>query len=358
MTDSLLTDPVIARRSALGEDGLTLFDRYTAAFEKMGTANLGANEFGETFERIVGDRGGYVYVKKPGGAEFTANIIAEVGSASQGTWMAAYPKKNPPNLPFGDDHSPHRMTIAARCPTGATPEMECMFKEFLLTLDEARNKDEAVEEEKGEVFKLTEWTTREDNAKDKPADIIPLRLKPTYSPYGHRALSPARRVRNSRATAGEDVEMTGTSAAVLARKVGDTYPPDMLPDHKGDYFAHNKAKLVQRAYRDEDGNLIAPHELYSALTEGTLFSAQVSLSLYVIPEKNPKFRDSKIYHVNVDKLTILDKGYGEPWAPSVPTLPEAKSEPSTPRSKRVRDRDSAVDDAFDALSPSKKRRAT
>lgn len=69
----------------------------------------------------------------------------------------------------------------------------------------------------------------------------------------------------------------------------------MFPDHKGSYFAHNKAKLVQRPYKDEDGNLIAPYELYSKLTEGTLFSAQISLSTYIIKEKpNSKFMDSKV----------------------------------------------------------------
>lgn len=68
----------------------------------------------------------------------------------------------------------------------------------------------------------------------------------------------------------------------------------MLSDHKGAYFSHEKAKLVQRPYKDEDGHLIAPHELYSKLTEGTLFSAQISLSTYVMKDKNPKFLDSKV----------------------------------------------------------------
>lgn len=67
------------------------------------------------------------------------------------------------------------------------------------------------------------------------------------------------------------------------RKVGDTYEPDCLPDHRGPYFAHQEAKLVQRDYRDSDGNLIAPHELYGMLTEGTLFSAQITMPSYIFP---------------------------------------------------------------------------
>ncbi|KAJ7330809.1 hypothetical protein DFH08DRAFT_814896 [Mycena albidolilacea] len=132
-------------------------------------------------------------------------------------------------------------------------------------------------------------------------------------------------------------------AAGSARKFGDTYSPDMLPDHKVPYFPHEKSRLVQRQFKDENGNLIAPHELSGKLTEGTLFSAQ---------DHNPRFMDSKVYHVNVEKLTVLDKGDGAPWNPSSPGLPSAT--PSTP-SKRACD--PAINSAFDGLFPSKKARA-
>ncbi|KAJ7841933.1 hypothetical protein B0H14DRAFT_3869057 [Mycena olivaceomarginata] len=201
-------------------------------------------------------------------------------------------------------------------------------------------------------FKVTEWTSLEDDNMDKPADIILLRMKPTYEKPFNNAVSTPRRVRNSRANAstsgeGEDVQMSGTDSAESPRKVGDTYSPDMLPDHKGPYFSHEKSRLVQRQIKDENGNFIAPHEL------GTLFSAQVSLSTYINKDHNPRFMDSKVYHVNVKKLivTILDKGDGAPWNPPPPEL--ASAVPSTP-SKRARD--PAVDSAFDGLSPSKKAR--
>ncbi|KAJ7939736.1 hypothetical protein B0H13DRAFT_2300437 [Mycena leptocephala] len=351
MSDRL--QELILRRTLADENGLTIFDRYTDALEKMGNANLGANDFQKTFERVTDEKGKFVYITKPGGTEFSANIIAEVGSASQGTWMPAYPKKPPPPpnwCPFGDEHNPHRMVIAARCPTGATLKMEAAHNEFLACLDGTRDIDEGVEKEKGQ-------TSREDNDKKKPADLILLRLKPTYDkPYPNRARSPARRVRNSRSTSpgggDNDVEMASddrAATAIAARKVGDTYSPDMLPDHKGEYFAHEKAKLVQRPYKDEHGMLIAPYELYSKLTEGTLFSVQVSLSMYVMKAPmGTKLKDSKIYHVNVEKLTILDPGYSAAWRPAIPTLPTTA--PATPKSKRVRDRDTAVDSAFDDLS--------
>ncbi|KAJ7488489.1 hypothetical protein B0H11DRAFT_1077136 [Mycena galericulata] len=72
-----------------------------------------------------------------------------------------------------------------------------------------------------------------------------------------------------------DVDMEATQVA--ERKVVDRYPPDQLPDHQGPYFAHERAKLVQWDYKDVDGTLIAPHELYSKLTEGTLVLLTVSL---------------------------------------------------------------------------------
>ncbi|KAF7358072.1 hypothetical protein MVEN_00855000 [Mycena venus] len=99
---------------------------------------------------------------------------------------------------------------------------------------------------------------------------------------------------------------------------------------RGTYFNHVKAMMPQRDYKDEDGDLIAPHE-------------------------NPKFLDSKIYHVNVEKLTILDPGNGPAWDPEIPTLPGTA--PSTPSTSRIRQRDAAVDDAFDDASPSKRPRS-
>lgn len=53
-------------------------------------------------------------------------------------------------------------------------------------------------------------------------------------------------------------------------QLGDTYNPDCLPDHRGPFFVHEASKLVQRDYKGINGELIAPHELYQELTEGTL----------------------------------------------------------------------------------------
>ncbi|KAJ6605639.1 hypothetical protein B0H10DRAFT_2311697 [Mycena sp. CBHHK59/15] len=82
----------------------------------------------------------------------------------------------------------------------------------------------------------------------------------------------------------EEVEMEQAPAPVPAaheRKIGDTYDPDLLPDHRGSYFDHRVSKLVQRDHRDEDEKLIVPHELYSQLTEGTLFCARIRFETFI-----------------------------------------------------------------------------
>jgi hypothetical protein len=192
-------------------------------------------------------------------------------------------------------------------------------------------------------FQVTEWASRSDGALDEPFDTILLRLAPTYEvpvscmissqstglivflqksrskKQGRADSSPAKsRPRVKKAQAAADVEMEGTDvesqvqsgeqhcrfhgrphtetshhSGAVERKVGDTYPPDALPDHRGPYFAHQQSKLVQRDYRDVDGELIAPHELYEKLTEGTLFSAQVTLHTYIFDAKPPQ-RRSKV----------------------------------------------------------------
>lgn len=67
---------------------------------------------------------------------------------------------------------------------------------------------------------------------------------------------------------------------------------------------HDKAKLVQRDYRDADGSLIAPHELYSKLTEGTLVLVTVSLATYVIINQKNERGEPKDKKVCVNRSLI------------------------------------------------------
>jgi len=55
------------------------------------------------------------------------------------------------------------------------------------------------------------------------------------------------------------------------------YDPDLLPDHRGDYFKHVHAKLVQLDIRDENDMLIPPWDMYDNLRPGTVVLIDASL---------------------------------------------------------------------------------
>ncbi|KAJ6600824.1 hypothetical protein B0H10DRAFT_2441009 [Mycena sp. CBHHK59/15] len=68
---------------------------------------------------------------------------------------------------------------------------------------------------------------------------------------------------------------------------------------------------------------MSPPYITSALT--SVLTVTLDSSNWVKFGKNVKVfllgLDSKIYHINVEKLTILDPGYGPAWTPAIPTLP-------------------------------------
>ncbi|KAJ7859244.1 hypothetical protein B0H13DRAFT_1901553 [Mycena leptocephala] len=110
--------------------------------------------------------------------------------------------------------------------------------------------------------------------------------------------------------------------------------------------------LGQHKHRDVPWHLIAPYELHKELTEGTLFSAQITLHTYIF-SGNPT--SNKVYHIYVEKLKVLDRGYGAPWKIPIPILPTAG--PSSPNKRKGADWDDTADDAFNAfssISPKKK----
>jgi hypothetical protein len=78
----------------------------------------------------------------------------------------------------------------------------------------------------------------------------------------------------------------------------------MMSDHKGTYLNYVKAVMPQRDHKDEDGDLIASHEYYKKLREGTLVFAKVSMSFYTFKDRNPKFLGSKVSLENI---------ISEPW---------------------------------------------
>ncbi|KAF8157748.1 hypothetical protein K438DRAFT_1986362 [Mycena galopus ATCC 62051] len=219
------------------------------------------------------------------------------------------------------------------------------YKGFIGAVEEVFFQDKDHNDNAGHHYKLTPWACRSDGDDKKAFDTLILKLEPTYIKATNQTMnnaSPARE-RNRVSTSTEDTDMDVTSAV---RKIGDLYDPDMLTEHRGPFFAHSSnIKLVQRDHRNINNQLIAPHELKKTLVEGTLFSAQITLHTYTFSSGNSA--PNKIYHIYVEKLKILDRGYGEPWDIPIPNLPTPG--PSPQKKRRLDDKDDTADDAFNAF---------
>ncbi|KAJ7842469.1 hypothetical protein B0H14DRAFT_3691970 [Mycena olivaceomarginata] len=355
-----------------------MYDTIVEEAEAMGGTNLANHIFGETFFRSEPDFNGNIYYEKSDGNPLVVNFIGEIGSPAQGTHMAASPKNHPPasKLPYNDANSKsHKMVLGLRCPTNAPPELCGMFRNAVAACDGVRAADEDHEKEHNQKFEVTDWIICARGDEEHPEKMSLLaRLQQTYevdevpaqNGGGDSSGTPRKRITRVISAAettevgNEDVGMEGTQLP-RERQVGDKYPPDVLPDHRGSYFAHDKAQLVQRDYRDVDGSLIAPYELYEKLVEGTLVLVTASLVTYIITgqttERGAPKSDKKVYHILVDQLKILDHGDGEAWNPPVPSVPERRLySPATP--KRARDPAAdAVFNNFGSKTPSPAKRS-
>ncbi|KAJ7126303.1 hypothetical protein C8R44DRAFT_781561, partial [Mycena epipterygia] len=164
------------------------------------------------------------------------------------------------------------MILALRCPTCAPDGLASMFQNAATVYDTLRAADEKLETDNSESFEITHCVECTGESVD---DIIVLaRLEPTYEvPYvidtpSSASHTPRRRVTKVGATANTTDSVADVEMAALEpkeRKVGDTYPPSVLSNHRGPYFSHSKAVVTQRDYTDTDGSLIAPGELYNTL---------------------------------------------------------------------------------------------
>ncbi|KAJ7790320.1 hypothetical protein B0H14DRAFT_3161467 [Mycena olivaceomarginata] len=265
----------------------------------MGDAILSAHEIDVSFFRDKPNARGNIYYHTSEGTPFLANFIAEIGLTTDANSRS------------------HRMVLALRCPTGAPEGLCSMFQNGAAVYDALRVSDETEEAKNGENFELTECV---ECSGDSVEDIVVLaRLEPTYEHASftkmvldsvHKQLCFVRSSYSSQENyqGGLDHGNIREQFAdhILERKVGDTYPPSVLSDHRGPCFAHDKAVVTQRDYTDAEGNLIAPAELYSTLVEGTLVLVTVYFATYIMKDqKNDRGEpqpDRKVYHLIVDKL--------------------------------------------------------
>ncbi|KAF7375547.1 hypothetical protein MSAN_00442900 [Mycena sanguinolenta] len=361
MTDTdirLLT--LTSRRNSPRTDGVpSIYAACVQVLNNLGDHSLARHEFNRTFTRTTEhdenqDKSFMSYVNLKNDKIFTAHLIAEVAPEAAGTWVGGYQKNAlPQNLPLSDSSNAHRMVIAARCPTGAPTELEEAFKGCIGAVEEIYFQDKD-EDDAGPIkFKVTPWACRADGNNQMAFDTLVLKLEPTYERRSRKTVdASASRPKNRESTSAPPND-TQMEAPAAERKIGDTYEPDMLSEHRGPYFAHSSdIKLVQRDHRTADDRLIAPYEFHKELTEGTLFSAQITLHTYIF-RSNPT--SNKVYHIYVEKLKVLDHGYGAPWKIPIPSLPSAG--PSSPKKRKGADRDDTANDAFEAfssISPKKK----
>ncbi|KAF8178356.1 hypothetical protein K438DRAFT_1938778 [Mycena galopus ATCC 62051] len=345
-----------------------MYDGFVEEAEALGDTCLAAHEIDRTFFRTEPDYKGNIHYEKSDGTPVTFH----------GQFHCRDRIRRAGYLPFTDATSKsYRQILALRCPTGAPPELRKAFINGAAVVDGVRGADETQEAARSETFEVTEAVVYEEREGD-PADniVVLVRLHSTFEvPQGSNNPSaprtPRRRITKVDSTSTDasdapgDVDMGSSQATAAERKVGDTYLSSMLPEVQGPFYALDKARLFQRDYRDVDNSLIAPWELTTKLVEGTLVLVMVSFITYVMTDQksergDPK-PDKKVYHVQVDKLRILDPGNGEPSTPPVPALPERRFSPSTPSKRRPRD--DAADAAFDSFgtkssspSPNKKSR--
>jgi hypothetical protein len=80
--------------------------------------------------------------------------------------------------------------------------------------------------------------------------------------------------------------------------VGALYDPNLLPDHRGKYFQHPNAKLVQQDMVDEEENLIVPWDMPKKLREGTVVLVEATLVCWHISDRKVRLSRSCIFASN------------------------------------------------------------
>ncbi|KAJ7839257.1 hypothetical protein B0H14DRAFT_2588109 [Mycena olivaceomarginata] len=210
-----MASTIAACRNASTSKKPSIYKNVVETVQRENSGSLATYDFGETFHRkfdVSNTFGKYYLGKGPDSDSqprlFSANIVAEVGSETEGTWLSPCNKKLlARKLPLRDTSQQQRMIIAARYPTGAPPEHQVLFRDFLGTADAARGADIA-DEEKGkdvclQIFgTITEWLSRIPKAND-PVEKPP----------------PPTRQRNIKSTvaapATPDVSMDGTDGPLF-----------------------------------------------------------------------------------------------------------------------------------------------
>ncbi|TFK59636.1 hypothetical protein BDN72DRAFT_780458 [Pluteus cervinus] len=231
---------------------------------------------------------------------FHTNIFGEVCGSGDGTQISA--KGNhfvgtTENPNYITDTTRVKDTIVLRAPTDAPEALVQIFEDQIGTLNQIRQADADQEADEFTQYTVKEWI--KSPAPGETQNMIVITSPPRYSVEdnpGNTSTVPRIEKRthdgNVKAPPPVPVEDKGhrSCAFPLAFRIGALYDPSILPDYKGDLFKHRRAKLVQHDVRDEEGRLVPPWEIYSALRPGTVVLIMVTLHCYIMGADNIKKR--------------------------------------------------------------------
>ncbi|KAJ4472793.1 hypothetical protein C8J55DRAFT_563046 [Lentinula edodes] len=307
--------------------------------------------------------GNYSYVNKHSGIS-TFIVVGEVLGENHGTLLGAqgnhYPGKDNGNVIT--DQSKAKPVIVIGAPSGKHSGMSDIFYNQLCTFFDIR-RHESVGETK-EKYNVKEFVKSINNNNVMDAMILTGGLlysvhknddnsgaasrTSAHTPYKKRRLD-------------ETVPENGTTSTLMSAVdtiifpevdqivVGARYDRRCMTGYGGNGFNQRFAELIQPDWKDIDGNLILPWEFHDKVRPGTLVVVNVSLQVYVIPQKDslPK---NKVYNAVINSLRV--------WAESdVPlALPKAftTGKVSSQNGRSTPTQDSASAAAFANLHPSPK----
>ncbi|KAF8204733.1 hypothetical protein BJ912DRAFT_1052061 [Pholiota molesta] len=293
------------------------------------------NGFGRTLFHYLNDNG-------EKGDEVGLIFFGEMCHSSHGTQISAKGNhslgRNP--KPILDD-TVVKDVLVLRPLTGIDPEntfLEDAFSNQVSTLQEIMV--EAAKMAPKSSF-VTSWLLPTDpQSQSNDNGLIKITMPPKYKVSGTKG--EARKKKNllvpsvpkqeisdteSVSEAGSD----GTDGPSSRVKVGALYDPNLLPDHRGKYFQHPNAKLVQQDMVDEEENLIVPWDMPKKLREGTVVLVEATLVCWHIS-------DRKVYQIQGHRLRVLaasDEDIETFEIPNFPNsnIPTEQTPSSSPRKK-------------------------
>ncbi|TFK58512.1 hypothetical protein BDN72DRAFT_865873, partial [Pluteus cervinus] len=222
---------------------------------------------------------------------FHTNIFGEVCGFGDGTQISA--KGNhfvgtTENPNYITDTTRVKDTIVLRAPTDAPDSLVRVFEDQIGTLNQIRQADAELEADDFRQYTIKEWI--KGPAPGEMQNLIVITSPPRYTVEDAPA-NASTVARIEKRTHDGSVKVSAPVPPPEDKvRLGALYDPSVLPDYKGDLFKHRRAKLVQHDVRDEEGKLVPPWEIYSALRPGTVVLVMVTLHCYIMGGDNIKKR--------------------------------------------------------------------